>query len=123
MSWLPIWRKQTILRKQAGAEAEDGAPAAAPWKLSVTPYIWATSLDGKAGVAGKEADVDVSFSDLLKYLNVAAMLDLELRKGGFALMSDTVYANLEDNSSRLHGGGSRWRPREGDAALHLEHGR
>ena len=81
------------------AEAGDAAPAAAPWKLSVTPYAWATSLHGKAGVAGRTADVDVSFSDLLKNLNGAVMLDLELRKGRFALMSDSVYANLEDDSS------------------------
>jgi hypothetical protein len=86
------------------AKAEDAAPAAAaPWKLNVTPYLWATSLKGKAGVAGKKADVDVSFSDLLKNLNGAVMLDLELRKGPFALMSDTVYANLEDDSSTLQG--------------------
>ena len=81
------------------AAAEDAAPAAAPWKLSVTPYAWATSLHGKAGVAGKTADVDVSFSDLLKNLNGAVMLDLELRKGRFALMSNSVYAKLEDDSS------------------------
>ena len=31
-------------------QAEEAAPAAAPWKLSVTPYAWATSLHGKAGV-------------------------------------------------------------------------
>jgi len=80
-------------------QAEDAAPAGAPWKLSVTPYAWATSLHGKAGVAGKTADVDVSFSDVLKHLNGAVMLDLELRKGRFGLMSNSVYAKLEDNSS------------------------
>ena len=50
-------------------QAEDAAPATAPWKLSVTPYAWAISLHGHAGVAGKTADVDVSFSDLLKKRN------------------------------------------------------
>ena len=84
-------------------QAEDAAPAAAPWKLSVTPYAWATSLHGKAGVAGKTADVDVSFDDLFKHLEGALMLDLELRKGRFALMSNSVYAKLEDNSSDLQG--------------------
>ena len=114
-TWTPMrargWSTALAATLAAGlvgstAEAEDAAPARAPWKLSVTPYIWATSLDGKAGVAGKEVDFDVSFSDLFKNLNGAAMLDLELRKGRFALMSDTVYANLEDDSSKLHGAGS-----------------
>jgi hypothetical protein len=84
-------------------QAEDAAPAAAPWKFSVTPYAWAISLNGKAGVAGKTADVDVSFSDLLKHLDGGVMLDLELRKGRFALMSNSVYAKLEDDSSNLQG--------------------
>jgi hypothetical protein len=83
-------------------QAEDAAPAA-PWKLSVTPYAWATSLHGKAGVAGRKADVDVSFSDVLKNLNGALMLDVELRKGRFALMSNSVFAKLEDDSSDLQG--------------------
>ncbi len=83
------------------AGAKDATSAAAPWTFAVTPYLWATSLDGKAGVAGKTADVDVSFSDLLKDLNGALMLDLEARKGRFALMSNTVYANLEDDASKL----------------------
>src|SRR5215218_11111906 len=44
-----------------------------------------------------KADVDVGFSDLLQDLNGAVMLDLELRKGRFGLISDTVYANLKDD--------------------------
>ena len=43
--------------------------------------------------AGTEADVDASFSDILDNLNVAAMLELELRKGRFGLLSDTIYAS------------------------------
>ena len=81
------------------AEAEDAAPTVVPWDLSVTPYLWATSLDGNAGVGRTNPDVDVSFSDILKNLNGAVMVDLELRKGRFGLMSDTVYANLEDDAS------------------------
>src|SRR5215203_3562050 len=44
-----------------------------------------------------KADVDVGFSGLLQDLNGAVMLDLELRKGRFGLISDTVYANLKDD--------------------------
>jgi hypothetical protein len=65
------------------------------WRLSATPYAWAISLHGEAGAKGKKADVDTSFSDLLKSVNGAAMLDLELRKGRFGLLSDIVFANLE----------------------------
>jgi hypothetical protein len=79
--------------------AEDAAPAWAPWELSLTPYLWALSMKGDVGVGQTEADVDASFSDILDNLNVAAMLVLELRKGRFGLLSDTIYANLEDDAA------------------------
>jgi hypothetical protein len=79
--------------------AEDAAPASAPWELSVTPYVWALTLKGDVGIGRTEADVDASFSDILDNLNVAAMLELELRKGRFGLLSDTIYANLEDDAA------------------------
>jgi hypothetical protein len=78
-----------------------GQAASAPWELAVTPYAWATSLHGDIGLGRRTADVDVEFSDLVQDLNGALMLDVELRKGRFALMSDTVYANLEDDGSAL----------------------
>ena len=93
-------------------EAEDAAPASAPWQLSLTPYVWALSVKGDVGVGRTEADVDVSFSDILDNLNIAVMLELELRKGRFGLLSDTIYANLEDrrgHGARI-GSGSRRPP-------------
>lgn len=84
----------------ATAGAQDVASARSePWQLSVTPYLWATAMKGNAGLGKTDADVDVSFSDILKNLNGAVMLDLELRKGRFGLMSDTIFANLEDDES------------------------
>ena len=78
--------------------ADDPAPgSAAPWQLSVTPYVWGTALKGDVGVGRTSADVDASFSDILDNLNGALMLSLELRKGRFGLLSDSVYANLEDD--------------------------
>jgi hypothetical protein len=90
----PAWAQD-----KAPAAALDTSPAAEPWQVSLTPYLWAISLNGDVGVAGKSADVDVSFSDLLDDLNGAVMLDLELRKGQFALMSDTIYANLSGDGN------------------------
>lgn len=86
------------------AEVPAAGPAtASPWQIGITPYAWAVSLHGDIGLAGVNADVDVDvdFSDLIKDVNGAAMLDLELRRGRFALLSGTVYANLEDSDSEL----------------------
>jgi len=79
--------------------AEDAAPGSAPWELSVTPYLWALALDGDVTVKGIKSSPSVSFSDILDNLNFAVMLELELRKGRFGLLSDTIYANLEDDAA------------------------
>jgi hypothetical protein len=81
------------------AAAQDEAAASPRWELSMTPYLWATALKGDAGIGRTRADVDASFSDILDNLNGALMLSIEVRKGQFGLLSDTVYANLEDNAA------------------------
>jgi hypothetical protein len=48
---------------------------------------------------GVSADVDASFGDILDNLDGALMLEGELRKGRFGLISDTIYANLEDDAA------------------------
>ena len=86
----------------SGAFAQE--PASAPLELSVTPYLWATRPKGDVGVGRTEADVDASFSDILDNLNFARCSSWRLRKGRFGLLSDTIYAELEDNAAT--GGGS-----------------
>jgi hypothetical protein len=82
------------------AGAQDAAPASPPWELSLTPYLWATALKGDVGVGSRiDADVDASFKDIWDNLNGALMLEGELRKGRFGLISDTIYADLEDDAA------------------------
>ena len=81
------------------AAAQETAVGSPRWQLSVTPYVWATALKGDAGVGRVDASVDASFSDILDNLNGALMLEAELRKGRFGMISDTVYANLEDDGA------------------------
>ena len=57
------------------------------------------ALKGDLGVGRIDANVDASFDDILDNLNGALMLEAELRKGRFGLISDTIYANLEDNAA------------------------
>ena len=85
------------------AAAQEVPVAGDQWTLNVTPYVWATALKGDAGVGRIDANVDASFSDILDNLNGALMLEAELRKGRFGMISDTVYANLEDDGASADG--------------------
>lgn len=81
------------------AAAQEPAPASDRWQFSITPYVWGTALKGDVGVRKTEASVDASFKDILDHLNGALMLSLEARKGRFGLLSDSIFADLEDNAA------------------------
>lgn len=71
------------------------APAAGyDWKLIVSPYAWATSLNGKASVLGIPARVDVPFSATLKDLRFALMGSAELTNEIFGVYINGQYADV-----------------------------
>jgi hypothetical protein len=83
------------------AAADLGAPATPTgrefpgWTLTVTPYAWATWLDGTETVKGRSVDVQVDPIELIQDLNkVPFMGYAEARKGPFAVYGDLVYASV-----------------------------
>jgi len=74
------------------------APARAqePWQFQITPYIWASALEGDvATLPGvPPASVDASFSDLLSNLDFAFMIAGEAHNGQFGFFADLFYANI-----------------------------
>jgi hypothetical protein len=77
----------------AAAQSTD-EPAGDRWLIRIAPYLWATSLDGNAEVKGVKADVDVSFSDILKDLSLAGMLLVDVQKGRFGIAVNGVFARV-----------------------------
>lgn len=57
------------------AETEDS------WKFKVTPYLWATGLDGVTGPKGYEAEIDMNFGDVWDNLDSAFIVTMEANKG------------------------------------------
>jgi hypothetical protein len=66
------------------------------WSLSISPYTWGASLEGSIAPfpGAPEADVDVSFSDILKHLDLAGMVIAQLRYERFAGYMDLVYTDV-----------------------------
>jgi hypothetical protein len=94
----------TVVGACGGAIAADmptKAPIAPPptipaWTFSLTPYFWATSLNGSTTVKGRTTDVNAGFFDILEHTQFPKdLFELaalgEARYGRFALLTDIVY--------------------------------
>ena len=75
------------------------------WKFRVTPYLWLLGLDGTTAALGNDVDVDADFGDILDVLNIALSVNMELSKGDYFVLMDTMYAQLETDFSGPGAGG------------------
>jgi hypothetical protein len=74
-------------------------PAIPGWTFSLTPYVWAISLNGPVTVKGRTIDVDASFIDILEHTQFPkGLMELaalgEARYDRFALLTDIAYFKL-----------------------------
>lgn len=63
------------------------------------PYLWATAIEGTQYAVDIPLNVDVSFSDIWENLEYAALGEVELRKGRFCIISDTVLTKVGVSAS------------------------
>ena len=74
-------------------------PASSPWEFRITPYAWLTAIDGTNGPSANPAEVDASFRDLADFIEMAAALQLELRRGRWGLLADGFYSELGNSGT------------------------
>ena len=82
----------------AGAE-KPGAVDPDKVEVIISPYGFAPSAKGKTGIDGNTVDLDLPISDSLDILELAGMLNVEVRRGRWGLLFDGVYMELEDDVS------------------------
>ena len=66
-------------------------------EYSITPYLWASALDGSIGLGDISAEVDVPFSDLLDAVDVVIPIHFEAKGGKWALAFDVSYSALSQD--------------------------
>jgi hypothetical protein len=64
------------------------------WQHQFAPYLWATGMDGTAGIGPVQASVEVGFSDILDDLEMAFLGTYRASKGPLSLTLDIVYMGL-----------------------------
>lgn len=79
----------------AGAQpASPASPASDDWEFLLTPYLWGSGLSGTVGIAGRDADFEVSAKDLIKALDFGFMGNFEARRDRWSFGTDLVYTDL-----------------------------
>lgn len=76
------------------AGAQTGASAPDDWEFALTPFLWASGMDGTVGLAGQQADFEASAQDLIKQLDFAFMTNFEGRGGRWSFSIDFEYTDL-----------------------------
>jgi hypothetical protein len=65
---------------------------------TIAPYAFGSSLDGTLAVRGRDAEVDLSASDLLDQLELGFMGMAVARKGDWGVVGDALWVELGQNA-------------------------
>jgi hypothetical protein len=69
-----------------------------PWQFTIAVPGWMAGLDGTIGVRGVNADIDVTFPDILQHLDMIFSARAEAQKGPFGIFGEVFYIGLSDNT-------------------------
>lgn len=75
------------------ANADDG------WHVAFTPYAWFSGIHGTSGALGHDAQVNASFGDIFKYVNIGLMGAFEVRHDRVLMPVDFMWIKLSDNKA------------------------
>jgi hypothetical protein len=74
-------------------------PAGDKWTVTFAPYFMGAGMNGTTAVAGQEATIDMSFSDILKNLQFGAMGLVVAHKGNWGVGGDVIWMSLGANGT------------------------
>jgi hypothetical protein len=64
------------------------------WTVDLSVFLLGAGMDGTIGVAGNEADIDVSFGDVVENLEMGGMGSLRAARGRWASTTEIIYMGL-----------------------------
>ncbi len=70
----------------------------AGWSFQLAPYVWMAGVKADVGVGPFQASGEGDFIDLVKKLDLGAMLHFEGRKERWGFFLDGLYMNLSDDA-------------------------
>ncbi len=87
----------------SSAYGQEKMTASDDWEIRLVPYVWFLSIDAEGTVGGNlsslSADVDLSFGDIMDFIDFGAMGRVEAWKGKWGLTFDGLFMNLSADKS------------------------
>ena len=94
VSWLAL---TGVVGPVAVAQADEAAVVEAEdagWTVDVSVFVLGANMDGTIGVAGHDADIDVSFGDITEDLEMGAMGLVRVAHDRWAFTTELIYMGL-----------------------------
>jgi hypothetical protein len=66
------------------------------YNVQITPYLFWTGINGTIGEQGRTANVDASFGDIVRHLDMVAMIYFDARIGRWRALVDNMYLKVSD---------------------------
>jgi hypothetical protein len=107
---VPAAETTTPATSAAPAPATEITPAADAdgWKFGVTVPIWAPAINGNVTLKGRQADVNVNFSDLRSHLDASFSLAANAQKDKLGLFANVGYMKFSGGFGDALGGHTDW---------------
>ncbi len=84
--------------------ASFSAVSQAEWKYQLTPYLWASDMDGTTAVAGQEIDFTAEFSDLVSHLDAGFAANFTAKSDAWGYFIDGMFVKLKADELGLRSG-------------------
>jgi len=94
---VPVLHAQTQNSTNSSASVDTPSPSNDGWHVNVAPYLWFAGVHGTVGVAGREAGVHASPSDVFNYVNLGVMVAVEPRYDRILFPVDFMWIKLSDD--------------------------
>ena len=91
---LMLWTSVAAAQTPAASAQTASQSSTEDWQFEVVPYLWGSAIDGDVGIGNRTANVDASFSNIVKHLHFAAMGMAEVRRERLVALADALYTDL-----------------------------
>ena len=93
----------TALLASVSVQAQDEG-----WVVDVSVFMLGAAMDGTIGIAGHDADIDVSFSDIVENLEMGGMGSMRVARGRWAFTTEVIYMGLGGSNGAFTADVDQW---------------